>query len=132
MPSIGWIMSTGDDGLVQGIGERYLGLANAIGKILGEKIFSIRGGKGVGGGEGTAQGGRAHIEKTILRFSQESSSHQPSPGSPLSPENMSVGYARPFHATPSSFFARAGRAANSSSLLCRVGYQHWIAHREGG
>jgi hypothetical protein len=100
-------------------------LANAIGKISGEKTASSRGGKGAEG-EVVVKGlprGRVHIEKTILRLFQESSPHQPSPGSSLSPENMSVGQSRPFHATPASFFARVGSAANSSSLRYRARYQ---------
>jgi hypothetical protein len=61
-------------------------------------------------------GKKTYIEKVIFRQSQASSSHQPSPRSLLAPENMSVGHSRLAHATPPSFFARAGSAANNSSL----------------
>lgn len=66
------IVSTGDGRLVWWIDERRLSLANAMEKI-NEKKGSIRKAKGW-----TTRGERTHIEKTILRPSQASSSHQPS------------------------------------------------------
>lgn len=72
----------------------------------------------------------AYIEKLTLLPSQESFSWKPNPELLLSPENISIGHS----STPSTIspfsFARAGRIANSSSLLYHIEYQQWNVHRE--